>query len=206
MGGYFQPAVSKGACLCKRVVSISGMSISFLHPAYLPAEYPTHLERTLALAGGREVLVRPIVPTDAADLAAAILAADEETLYFRFFTPRPRLGPRELRYLTEVDYRRRLALVAFSNDGEGVAVGRYEGLGEDEAEVAVVVAPAWRRSGLAAALIEILAGEARQHGMSRLVAHYLVENRPAAAMLAAAGFGSPAAVDGVETVTRDLAP
>lgn len=171
----------------------------------LPPGYPADLERVVRLRDGRSVLVRPIVPSDAADLAAAVAEADEETLYLRFFTPRPHMGARQLRHLTEVDYRSRLALVALDDDARGIAVARYEGKeGEDSAEVAVVVDPAWRRAGLAALLLGMLAEAAAAAGISRLFALHLTDNAPAAAMLAAAGYGHPTVEDGIVTVTRWL--
>lgn len=134
----------------------------------------------MTLRDGRRVHVRPIVPSGAPDLAAAAAAADDDTMYLRFFTPRPRLSARQLRYLTEVDYRLRLALVAFD--------------------------AGWRRAGLAAALRALLEEAARHAGIRRLAALHLADNLPAAAMLAAAGYGSPTVADGITTVTRLLPP
>ncbi len=172
-----------------------------------PPGYPAHLERTVALRDGRTVFVRPIVPSDAELLAAAADDADDETLYLRFFTSRPRLGPRQLRHLTEVDYRWRLALIAFDPDGRGVAVARYEGKpGDAAAEVAVVVEPGWRRTGLAAAMLRMLEEAAAQAGVTRLFALHLSDNAAAGALLAAVGYGSPTVSDGITTVTRALQP
>lgn len=172
-----------------------------------PPGYPAHLERVLTLRDGRRVDIKPIVPSDAADLQAAAAEADDETLYMRFFTVRPRLSARQLRHLTEVDYRARLALVARDEAGAGVAIARYESQpGSDTAEVAVVVDPGWRRVGLAAALLAMLEEAARDAGINRLTALHLADNGPAAAMLTAAGFGAPVVDDGVATVVRDLQP
>jgi predicted GNAT family acetyltransferase len=56
-----------------------------------------------------------------------------------------------------VDYQRRLALVAAdAATGQGVAIAHYEWLSDGVAEIPVVVDPAWRRVGLATALIEML--------------------------------------------------
>jgi RimJ/RimL family protein N-acetyltransferase len=71
--------------------------------------------------------------------------------------------------------------------GRGVAIARYESVGEGVAEIAVVVDPAWRRAGLATALIEMLAEAALDRGIHTFSATYLAENRPVAALLAHAG-------------------
>jgi GNAT superfamily N-acetyltransferase len=87
-----------------------------------------------------------------------------------------------------VDYVHRFALVAFDAVTEhGVAVARFEPLEEGIAEVAVAVDPAWRRVGLATALIEMLGQAALERGIHSFGASYLAENRPIEAMLTHSG-------------------
>jgi RimJ/RimL family protein N-acetyltransferase len=146
------------------------------------------LERRLLLHDGREVLVRPILPSDSPELADAFRRADPETLYRRFLSAPPALTERAVRRLTTVDYVRRLALVAADAvSGAGVAVARYEPQGDGAAEVAVVVDPRWRRVGLATALVELLAEAALDRGVHTFTATYLAENRPVASLLNSAG-------------------
>jgi RimJ/RimL family protein N-acetyltransferase len=154
----------------------------------LPRGYPADLERQLRLRDGRTALVRPILPTDAPELAEAFRRADPDTLYRRFLSAPPAVTERLLRRLTTVDYVRRLAIVASDAEtGAGVAVARYEPLSEGVAEVAVVVDPGWRRVGLATALVELLAEAALDRGIHTFAAIYLAENRPVASLLSAAG-------------------
>lgn len=150
-----------------------------------PPGYPAELERRIRLRDGREVAVRPILPSDALALASAIHAADPETLRRRFLGAPPKLTPARLAHLTTVDYRRRLALVALDPEtGQGVAIARYEGLDDTAAEPSVAVDPAWRRAGLATALIEMLAHAALERGYHTFSALYLAENRPIASLVA----------------------
>jgi RimJ/RimL family protein N-acetyltransferase len=160
-------------------------------PVEVPPRYPREFERRLTLQDGRTVLIRPIVPADAAQLAEAIRAADPDTLRRRFLGGPPRVTPALLEHLTTIDYVRRFALVALDPaTGRGVAVGRYEPLSEGVAEIAVVVDPAWRRVGLATMLVELLAEAALARGIHEFSVFYLAENRPVAALLAhAAGAG-----------------
>ena len=66
-------------------------------------------------------------------------------------------------HLTQVDYVRRFALVAIDPvRRNGVAVARYESVGNGVAEVAVAVAPAWRDAGLATELIQLMARAAAE--------------------------------------------
>lgn len=78
-----------------------------------------------------------------------------------------------------LDYDKRLALVAFDSGGAGIAVARYEGEpGSAEAEVAVAVAPGWRKAGLATRLLILLGRAAIARGIERFTATYYAQNRP----------------------------
>ncbi|MFI7117416.1 GNAT family N-acetyltransferase [Amycolatopsis sp. NPDC049868] len=140
------------------------------------------------LADGRVVDVARLVPGDAGELGEAISHADRETLYRRFCGPPPRVTPRLLAYLTELDFDRRYALVARDESGHGVAIARYEATKEPGvAEIAVAVEPGWRRVGLATALVLELAKAAVEHGFDRFTATYLADNRPVSDLLDLAG-------------------
>ena len=139
--------------------------------------YPVDLEHSTVLSDGRKVFIRPIRPTDAAELRRAIAAADEQTLHTRFLGAPPH-DEASIRRLAEVDYVHRLALVAFAPDGSGVGVARYEGAcGDDAAEVAVAVAQGWRRVGLGSLLLHELGAAALHRGVLRFTALVLADNR-----------------------------
>jgi GNAT superfamily N-acetyltransferase len=130
----------------------------------LPPDYPSSYESVVRLADGRRVEIRPILPSDAPELAEAILT------------------DATLNTLTRVDYRSRFALAAFSQ-GRGVAVARYAAPPSSEdgsvvADVAVAVAPEWRRVGLATVLVERLAQRAQECGITDFTALFSAENRP----------------------------
>jgi RimJ/RimL family protein N-acetyltransferase len=170
-----------------------------------PPGYPTELERILTLRDGRPVFVRPVIPADELAFEREWREADPETLYQRFFTLRPKLDARRLHALLHVDYQWRLALVAFAEDARAVGIARYEGAPDQEhAEIAFVVNPAWRRVGLASALLRLLAEAARARGIQRLVALYLQDNKAMAALLAQAGFDPPQVNAGVAAAGKGL--
>ncbi len=148
----------------------------------VPPGYPSSYESLVRLADGREVEVRPIVPSDAPELAEAIRSADAETLHARFLGAPPSPTKATLDRLTRVDYRNRFALVAFG-EGRGVGIARYgtlppSGDGSVVADVALVVRPEWRRLGLATALVELLARRALECGITDFTATFLADNRP----------------------------
>ena len=162
------------------------------HPVDPPPNYPLAYERELRLTDGRRVAIRPIVPSDAPDLAAAIRSADAETLYGRFLGGPPRITPDLLTRLTKLDYLRRFALVAAdATCAQGIAIARYEHLDDGVAEIAVAVDPAWRRVGLATAMVEILAQAALERHIHSFSASYLADNRPVAALLSLSDLTRP---------------
>lgn len=151
--------------------------------AGLTPGYPRDFERRLCLRDGREIGIRPILPSDAPSLAAAIRAADSDTLHRRFMGAPPHVTPALLVRLTKVDYHDRFALVAIDpGTDEGVAIARYEPTGAGVAEIALVVDPRWRQAGLGTALVHLLAEAAAQRGIHTLTACYLAKNHPVAAL------------------------
>jgi RimJ/RimL family protein N-acetyltransferase len=91
-----------------------------------------------------------------------------------------RLPPDWARFLADVDYRRRLALVVESPDDPEtvIAVARYEPTAEpDAAEVAFVVADRWQNRGLGAILFRELLAAAELNGIRRFRAWVLGDNR-----------------------------
>ena len=183
------------------------MSVDMITPlqprAGLPPGYPFDYERQIILSDGRSVYVRPVVPGDAVLLAKEVAEADADTLYHRFFNPAIRLDKKRLRFLTEVDYVRRLALVGFAR-GDGVAIARFEPAGEELAEIAVVVKPEWRRVGLATALFDLLEDAAIERGITQFEALYLPDNHAIERVLEKRGFGGVTVDSGVARVTKKL--
>jgi protein lysine acetyltransferase len=128
----------------------------------------------LQLHDGRRVRLRPIRPDDKQRLAAGWQALSPLSRYRRFLTSKPRLTSADLRYLTEVDGRDHVALVAVAPDAPDrlVGVGRFVRLAEapDTAEFAIVVADAWQGRGLGRGLAEQLAAAAREREVGRFQA------------------------------------
>ena len=112
-----------------------------------------------------------------------------ESVQRRFLTPKSSFSRSELRYLTEVDGRDHVALVAEDPRlpvRRLIAVGRFVRLGDDPtaAEVAIVVADDWQRRGVGSALSERLATEARRLGIRRFTATMASTNEPARRLMA----------------------
>jgi GNAT superfamily N-acetyltransferase len=113
----------------------------------------------------------------------------DESVQRRFLTLKRSLSRAELRYLTEVDGRDHVALVAeYPGDPARrlIAVARFVRLSEDPAaaEAAIVVADDWQRRGLGSLLTEQLARQARLAGISRFTATMASDNLAAHKLMA----------------------
>ena len=143
--------------------------------------YPEELAHTVTTTDGTPVFVRAIRPSDAERLIAFYDRLGEQTAYQRFFTVMKRLPPDWARMLAEVDYVKRLALVAEVARPEGpelVAVARYEPTGRpDTVEVAFVVQDRWQNKGLGTALLYDLLRAVQARGFHRFSAYVLAGNR-----------------------------
>jgi RimJ/RimL family protein N-acetyltransferase len=135
------------------------------------------------LPSGSRVLIRPIAADDKDKLARGLRQLSDESIRKRFLASKPRFTSTELRYLTEVDGVKHLALVAVLEDDPDqlVAVARCVRLPDRPAtaEMAIVVGDPWQNQGLGRALATALADAARAVGIRRFAATMLGDNEPA---------------------------
>jgi len=142
------------------------------------------------LRDGSSALVAPLHVDDRGRFLSGLQNASPESLYSRFMTPVERFSESQLRYLLEVDHRDHEALLAVDEDsGEAVGVGRFVRLPAtpEVAEAAVIVVDPWQGRGLGKALSRLLAGRARELGVTRFAALLLVDNEPMMALLESLG-------------------
>jgi RimJ/RimL family protein N-acetyltransferase len=126
--------------------------------------------------------IRPIEPSDAPALIKAHDHLSDESRRLRFFRPHPKMSEAEASFFTTVDHLDREAFVAM--DGKFIAaVGRYDRVAPDAAEVAIVVGEPYQHHGLAMALLDALATRAREVGITRFVADTMGENRAAISLI-----------------------
>ena len=171
--------------------------------------YPSQWESDVVLTDGGTAHIRPIRADDFEALQALHSRLSPQSIYFRFFSPIPKIPEPQLRHLVEVDYRDRFALVA-ELDGNVVAVVRYDRGGgdtENAAEVAFVVEDDQQRRGLATVMLEHLAAVARSNGIERFDAETLPENRAMMDVFRHVGFDITSHFDsGVIQVSFSLVP
>ena len=144
------------------------------------AERLKRFDRVIALRDGTLARMRPIRANDAQRLVGLYDHLSRDTRYHRFFSVMQRLPPDWARFLANVDYESRLALVVESPDDPDtlIAVARYEPAGEPGvAEVAFVVQDGWQDRGVGTLLFGALLAAAELNGIRRFRAWVLADNR-----------------------------
>ena len=159
------------------------------------------------LSDGGTMSVRPIRPDDADLILRFHDRQSPESIYFRFFSPRPRLSERDLERFTNVDYVDRMAFVGLLGD-ELVGVARYDRhRGRSDAEVAFFIDDAHHGRGMATVLLEYLAAAAREAGISGFTASVLPQNRKMLGVFTQVGFSAHSRFeDGVIEVEMGIEP
>jgi RimJ/RimL family protein N-acetyltransferase len=164
------------------------------------------------LRDGTPVVIRSIGPADRDALRDGFHRLSPEAIYHRFFQTKTGLSDAELRYLTELDFRTHVALVA-TTEVEGrdqiVAVARFVRLDRpgagDRAEIAFVVGDEYQHRGIGTLLMAQLAWIARELGYTAFEAEVLPDNYPMLRVFEHSGLPvSERGGDGMIHVTLEL--
>ncbi|MFT9668277.1 GNAT family N-acetyltransferase [Streptomyces rhizosphaericola] len=177
--------------------------------------YPDHWEADVVLRDGGTARIRPITTDDAERLVSFYEQVSDESKYYRFFAPYPRLSDRDVHRFTHHDYVDRVGL-AVTIGGEFIGTVRYDRINEqgrpasapaDEAEVAFLVQDAHQGRGVASALLEHIAAVARERGIRRFAAEVLPANTKMIKVFRDAGYTQQRSFeDGSVHLTLDLEP
>lgn len=177
--------------------------------------YPDHWEADVVLRDGGTARIRPITTDDAERLVSFYEQVSDESKYYRFFAPYPRLSDRDVHRFTHHDYVDRVGL-AVTIGGEFIGTVRYDRINDqgrpasapaDEAEVAFLVQDAHQGRGVASALLEHIAAVARERGIRRFAAEVLPANNKMIKVFRDAGYTQQRSFeDGSVHLTLDLEP
>ncbi|MET7515980.1 GNAT family N-acetyltransferase [Streptomyces sp. NPDC005480] len=177
--------------------------------------YPAHWEADVVLRDGGTARIRPITIDDAERLTSYYEQVSDESKYYRFFAPYPRLSAKDVHRFTHHDYVDRVGLAA-TVGGEFIATVRYDRINAqgrpasapaDEAEVAFLVQDAHQGRGVASALLEHIAAVARERGIRRFAAEVLPANTKMIKVFTDAGYTQKRHFeDGVVRLEFDLEP
>jgi acetyltransferase len=141
---------------------------------------------------GSVVRIRPLCPDDRQRELDFIASLSDESRYFRLMTPLRFVSAQLLGQLMDIDYDRRMALVAIP-EGEQrfVGIARYGESGDpSSAELGISVTDSWQGRGLAQVLITELMRFARWRGFRRFDAIVLPDNQRMLALASRLGFSS----------------
>jgi acetyltransferase len=155
--------------------------------------YPRQLEHKARLRDGRQILLRPVRPEDEPLIHTYFAQLDREDVRMRFFAPMGKLPHNLAARLTQIDYDRQMAFLAFGTDAEG----KQEGLGvvriaadpdNKRAEYAVTVRSDIKGAGLGYVLMQTIIDYARNRGIGEIYGVVLRENERMLAMCREMGF------------------
>ncbi|MET9373543.1 GNAT family N-acetyltransferase [Streptomyces sp. NPDC002992] len=177
--------------------------------------YPAHWEADVVLRDGGTARIRPITVDDADRLVSFYEQVSDESKYYRFFAPYPRLSAKDVHRFTHHDFVDRVGLAA-TVGGEFIATVRYDriddrgrpaGAPADEAEVAFLVQDAHQGRGVASALLEHIAAVARERDIRRFAAEVLPANTKMIKVFTDAGYTQKRSFeDGSVRLHLDLEP
>lgn len=164
------------------------------------------------LGDGTVMMIRPITPDDRGELKSEFLKTSSHTRYLRFLGVASELSDEMLTYLTSVDQKDHIALVATTTSPDlkterGIGVARVIKLAgsSDVAEAAITVTDDMQRRGVGSLLAHEIERAARARGIRRIRAEVLESNTAMRAILERAGAERVDSGDGVGTHSYDIA-
>lgn len=151
-----------------------------LTPAQEDLLFIEEYKTTLKLKNGKTLHFRPLLPSDEFAYRNFFYSLQEDTIYYRFFY-QMKLFSHEViqKQWANVDYRKNMSMIGLiqkAGHQEIVAIGTYAQEDDVNAEVAFVVREDFQGMGIAAYLLEILEGIAKENDYEQFTATVLKEN------------------------------
>ena len=152
--------------------------------------YPSQWQRHLEVKDGWRVFVRPIRPEDEPQIHEFLRHVSSHDLRLRFFAPMKEFSHEFIARLTQLDYARAMAFVAFdeaSNELLGVVRIHSDSIYES-GEYAILLRSDLKGRGLGWALMQMIIEYARSEGLKAISGDVLTENTVMLAMCLSLGF------------------
>jgi RimJ/RimL family protein N-acetyltransferase len=127
-----------------------------------------------------QLVLRQPTCADVSAIVESFGRSSPETIYRRFFTPVPHLRATVAKIVGAVDGFHHNVLVVLDGD-EVIGTAQWDRLRDDpdEAEVAIAIEDRWQHCGLGRVLMRALVADAHRHGVTRISANVLADNRAA---------------------------
>ncbi len=164
--------------------------------------YPDALETEHTLRDGTRLSLRPIRPTDADSLMRLHAMLSPADIRARFHGAMRVLEPSLLVRLSQIDYDREMALIAFA-EGDPVPIGvvrSHADPNNEDAEFAVLVRSDWHGRGAGVWLMREIIEHARSKRTGALVGSVLSDNEPMLRLAEELGFSVVGRLDDEVTV------
>ncbi|MGY2937536.1 acyl-CoA synthetase (NDP forming)/RimJ/RimL family protein N-acetyltransferase [Bradyrhizobium sp. GM6.1] len=152
--------------------------------------YPSQWERRLKLKEGWRIFARPLRPEDEPTIHAFLRHVTAHDLRLRFFAPMKEFTHEFIARLTQLDYARAMAFIAFDEaTGEMVGVVRLHSDSIYESgEYAILLRSDLKGKGLGWALMQLIIDYARSEGLKAISGDVLRENTTMLEMCRQLGF------------------
>jgi acetyltransferase len=152
--------------------------------------YPSQWQRHIEVKDGWRVYVRPILPEDEPLIHELLRHVTSHDLRLRFFAPMKEFSHQFIARLTQLDYARAMAFVAFDEvTGEMVGVVRIHSDSiYESAEYAILLRSDLKGRGLGWALMQLIIEYAKSEGLKAISGDVLAENTIMLAMCRSLGF------------------
>jgi len=173
------------------IAPVSGEARRYSHMAIMP--YPAHMQKTLSLRDGSQVILRPVRPEDADMQQAFVRNLSEESRYNRYMSSIKQLSQSTLVRFTQLDYDREMALTMMREGSDGLdeqlAVARFVTDPDNEGcEFALEVADHWQSHGIGYLLMSDLFDAAREQGLKVMRGEVLAGNKGMLKLMRKLGF------------------
>ncbi|MEA2795864.1 MAG: acetyltransferase [Bradyrhizobium sp.] len=153
--------------------------------------YPSQWQRHLEIKDGWRVFVRPIRPEDEPLIHEFLRHVSSQDLRLRFFAPMKQFSHEFIARLTQLDYARAMAFVAFdeaTNEMVGVVRIHSDSVYES-GEYAILLRSDLKGRGLGWALMQLIIEYAKSEGLKTISGDVLQENAVMLEMCRSLGFG-----------------
>jgi RimJ/RimL family protein N-acetyltransferase len=141
---------------------------------------PDDLYKTI-LRNGETVYFRFLKQKDKEWIKAGYKSLSYKSQYFRFISPPREISEKDLRYLTEIDFKNHVAIVAVAVRESGklpLGVARYIKISESpcSAEFAITIVDPYQNMGIGTIFLKLLVEHARNNDICNLIGYVLSEN------------------------------
>ena len=152
--------------------------------------YPSQWQRHIEVKDGWRVFVRPIRPEDEPLIHEMLRHVTVQDLRLRFFAPITEFSHECIARLTQLDYARAMAFVAFdeANDELLGVVRIHSDSVYESGEYAILLKSELKGRGLGWALMQMIIEYAKSEGLKAISGDVLAENTVMLAMCRSLGF------------------